>query len=325
MRRRTFLTGAAGLAGIGWSGTSRAQAQAWPSKPIRLVVGFAAGGASDIVGRLISPGLGERLGQTVYVENRAGAGGNLAAASVAQAEPDGYTLMLATPGPETINPTVYDKLPFDPRKDFAPIALLCSILDVLAVPADRPWKTVKELIDDARARPGAITFSSSGIGSPSHVALLLLQSLTGINVVHVPYRGGGPMMGDFLAGRIDATIGTGPVLMPLGEGGQLRILGVATAERSPLAPHIPAISESVPGYAMANWLGLAAPVRTPPVLIEKIHQAALATLADPAVRAKLTQQSAVPTPLGPQDYAAHVKAEYERWTPLLKAAKAKVE
>jgi tripartite-type tricarboxylate transporter receptor subunit TctC len=233
--------------------------------------------------------------------------------------------MLATPGPETINPTIYDRLPFDPQKDFAPIALLCSILDVLAVPADRPWKNVKELIDDARARPGAITFSSSGIGSPSHVALLLLQALTGINVVHVPYRGGGPMMGDFLAGRIDATIGTGPVLMPLGESGRLRILGVATAKRSPLAPNLPAISEAVPGYEMVNWIGLSAPAKTPPALLARIHQAAIATLDDPVLRSKLTQQAAVPTPLGPEEYRAHIKAEHARWTPLLQAAKAKAE
>lgn len=325
MQRRDFLAGVAGLAGLGLSRPAVAQGEPWPTRPIRLVVGFAAGGATDIVGRLIAPGLGERLGQTIYLENRAGAGGNLAAASVAQAEPDGYTLMLATPGPETINPTIYDRLPFDPQKDFAPIALLCSILDVLAVPTDRPWKSVKDLIDDARARPGAITFSSSGIGSPSHVALLLLQALTGINVVHVPYRGGGPMMGDFLAGRIDATIGTGPVLMPLGQSGRLRILGVATAMRSPLAPEIPAISEAVPGYEMVNWIGLSAPARTPPALITRIHQAAVATLADPELRSKLTQQAAVPTPLGPEEYRAHIKAEYARWTPLLKAAKAKAE
>lgn len=322
MQRRSFL---AGLAGFGLTRPAFAQSEPWPTRPIRLVVGFAAGGATDIVGRLLTPGLGERLGQSVYVENRAGAGGNLAAASVAQADPDGYTLMLATPGPETINPTIYDRLPFDPQKDFAPIALLCSILDVLAVPVDRPWKSVKDLIDDARARPGAITFSSSGIGSPSHVALLLLQSLTGIDVVHVPYRGGGPMMGDFLAGRIDATIGTGPVLMPLGESGRLRILGVATAARSPLAPNIPAISEAVPGYEMVNWIGLSAPARTPSALIARIHQAAIATLADPGLRAKLTQQAAVPTPLGPEAYKAHIAAEYARWTPLLKAAKARAE
>lgn len=322
MQRRSFLTG---LAGLGLIGPAAAQSETWPTRPIRLVVGFAAGGATDIVGRLIAPGLGERLGQTIYVENRAGAGGNLAAASVAQAEPDGYTLMLATPGPETINPTIYDRLPFDTQKDFAPIALLCSILDVLAVPVDRPWKSVEDLIDDARARPGAITFSSSGIGSPSHVALLLLQALTGINVVHVPYRGGGPMMGDFLAGRIDATIGTGPVLLPLGESGRIRILGVATAKRSPLAPTIPAISEAVPGYEMVNWIGLSAPARMPPALIARIHQAAVATLADPELRSKLTQQAAVPTPLGPEEYKAHIKAEHARWTPLLKAAKAKAE
>ncbi len=322
MQRRSFL---AGLAGFGLTGPAVAQSEPWPTRPIRLVVGFAAGGATDIVGRLLTPGLGERLGQSVYVENRAGAGGNLAASSVAQADADGYTLMLATPGPETINPTIYDRLPFDPQKDFAPIALLCSILDVLAVPVDRPWKSVKDLIEDARARPGAITFSSSGIGSPSHVALLLLQSLTGIDVVHVPYRGGGPMMGDFLAGRIDATIGTGPVLMPLGESGRLRILGVATAARSPLAPNIPAISEAVPGYEMVNWIGLSAPARTPPALITRIHQAAIATLADPGLRAKLTQQAAIPTPLGPEAYKAHIAAEYARWTPLLKAAKARAE
>ncbi|WP_338662898.1 tripartite tricarboxylate transporter substrate-binding protein [Pararoseomonas sp. SCSIO 73927] len=321
MRRRTLL-GAAGTLAL--PAAARAQG-AFPNRPIRLLVGFAPGGAVDIVARLIAPALSARLGGPVIVENRAGAGANIAAEAVANAAPDGHTLLLATPGPLTVNPAIYERLPFDPEKGFAPVARLGSILDILAVPGDRPWRGLADLLAAARARPGEVVFSSSGIGSGSHLGIILLEHLAKVQVLHVPYRGGGPMMGDFLSGKLDASIGTGPVFMPLGRAGRIQLLGVATKERSRLLPELPAIAETVPGYGMDSWFGLAAPAGTPPETVARLHAAAAEAMADPALAARFTEQAAEPAPLGPAEFAAFLAEERVRWAPLLKAAGVRVD
>lgn len=305
-------------------GAGRAHA-AWPDRPIRLLVGFAPGGATDIVARLIAPALSARLGQTVVVENRGGAGGNIAAEALARADADGHTLMLATPGPLTINPAIYSTLPFDAANSFAPVAQLGLILDVLAVPAERPWQNLEALLADMRARPGDITFSSSGVGSASHVGLILLQALAGVEALHVPYRGGGAMMGDFLSGKLDATIGTGPVLLPLAEAGKIRILGVAPDQRSPLLPAVPTLAETVPGYDLRSWFGLVAPAGTPAAVIARIHEAAAAAMAEPELAERFRQQAAEPAVLPPDAFRQLLDAERARWAPLLKAANVTVD
>jgi tripartite-type tricarboxylate transporter receptor subunit TctC len=326
MRRRSFLTGLAGLglASKGFAPAALAQGTDWPTRPIRLVVGFAAGGATDIVARIIATALSGQLGQSVVVENRPGAGGNIAAETVAKADPDGYTLLVATPS-LVVNPSIFSKLPFDPDKSFVPISLVCSILDVLTVASSKPWKSLAELLADARAKPGVISFASSGIGSGSHVSLVLLQSLAGINVLHVPYKGGGALIADFIAGRVDASIGTGPVLVPLVKDGRMRALGVATAKRSPLLPDVPAIGEVVAGYDVSNWIGLLAPAGTPAAVIEKVNAAAHAGLGDPEVSAKLVQQAAALSLMGPAQFDAFLKQETQRWAKVLKTMNVKVD
>jgi tripartite-type tricarboxylate transporter receptor subunit TctC len=326
MRRRSFLTGLAGLglASKGFAPAALAQGTDWPTRPIRLVVGFAAGGATDIVARIIATALSGQLGQSVVVENRPGAGGNIAAETVAKADPDGYTLLVATPS-LVVNPSIFSKLPFDPDKSFVPISLVCSILDVLTVASSKPWKSLAELLADARARPGVISFASSGIGSGSHVSLVLLQSLAGINVLHVPYKGGGALIADFIAGRVGASIGTGPVLVPLVKDGRMRALGVATAKRSPLLPDVPAIGEIVAGYDVSNWIGLLAPAGTPAAVIEKVNAAAHAGLGDPEVSAKLVQQAAALSLMGPTQFDAFLKQETQRWAKVLKTMNVKVD
>ncbi|MCR0982409.1 Bug family tripartite tricarboxylate transporter substrate binding protein [Roseomonas populi] len=322
MRRRTLLgtAGALALPAI----ATRAQG-AFPNRPIRLLVGFAPGGAVDIVARLIAPALSARLGQPVVVENRAGAGSNIAAEAVANAAPDGHVLLLATPGPLTVNPAIYEKLSFDAEKGFAPVARLGSILDILAVPGDRPWRSAAELLAAARGKPGEVVFSSSGIGSGSHLGIILLEHLAKVQLLHVPYRGGGPMMGDFLSGKLDASIGTGPVFLPLGRAGRIHLLGVATKDRSRLVPDLPTIAETVPGYEMDNWFGLAAPAGTPPEIVARIHAAAAEAMAEPALAARFSEQAAEPALLGPTEFGKFLAEERARWSPLLKAAGVKVD
>jgi tripartite-type tricarboxylate transporter receptor subunit TctC len=291
---------------------------------VRLLVGFAPGGAIDIVARLVAPALAVRLGQPVVVENRPGAGGNIAAEALSRAAPDGLTLMLATPGPFTVNPAIYRRLPFDPA-GFAPVAQLGVVLDVLAVPAARPWQTTAGFIAAARARPGALNVSHSGVGSGSHVGIVLLRALTGIEVVDVPYGGGGPMMADFLSGKLDATIGTAPVLVPLARDGRIRILGVAQAERSPVLPDVPPMADAVPGYDLRSWVGLMAPGGTPDAVVGRIHDAAAAALADPEIVARFHQQVIEPSPAGPAAFGRTLAAERARWAPLLRAANVTVD
>ncbi|MFH5924333.1 Bug family tripartite tricarboxylate transporter substrate binding protein [Roseomonas xinghualingensis] len=320
MQRRTLLaTGALALPAL-----ARAQG-AWPNRPIRLLVGFAPGGAVDIAARLLAPALSTRLGQAVVVENRPGAGANIAAEAVANATPDGHVLLLATPGPLTINPAIYEKLAFEPERGFAPVARLGNILDVLAVPGDRPWRSVADVLAATRAKPGEVVFSSSGIGSGSHLGIILLEHLANISVLHVSYRGGGPMMGDFLSGKLDATVGTGPVLVPLGQAGRIHLLGVASGERSRLLPNVPSIAETAPGYEMGNWFGLAAPASTPPEVVARLHGAAAEAMMDPALAARFSEQAVEPALLGPAEFGAFLAAERTRWSPLLKAAGVRVD
>lgn len=300
-------------------GTARAQA-AFPDRPIRLLVGFAPGGAIDIVARLVAPGLAARLSQPVVVENRGGAGGNIAAEVLSRAPADGHTLMLATPGPFTVNPSIYRRLPFDPERSFAPVAQLGVVLDVLAVPASRPWQTTADFIAAAKAQPGALNVSHSGVGSGSHVGIVLLRSLARIDVLEVPYSGGGPMMGDFLSGKLDATIGTAPVLVPLARDGRIRILGVAQGERSAVLPEVPPIADAVPGYDLRSWVGLMAPAGTPAPVVDRLYEATAAALAKPEIVARFHQQVTEPMVKDPTTFGRLLVEERARWTPLMRAA-----
>jgi tripartite-type tricarboxylate transporter receptor subunit TctC len=318
MKRRSLLALPALI------GTAQAQAP-WPNRPIRLLVGFAPGGAVDMVARLVAPALAARLGQPVVVENRGGAGGNIAAEVLSHAPADGHVLMLATPGPFTVNPSIYRRLPFDVERGFAPVAQLGVVLDVLAVPAARPWQTTAEFVAAAKAQPGAFNVSHSGVGSGSHVGILLLRALTGIEVVEVPYSGGGPMMADFLSGKLDATIGTAPVLAPLARAGRIRILGVAQRDPSPVLPGIPPMAEAVPGYDLRSWVGLMAPAGTPEAVIGRLHEAAASALADPGIVARFHQQATEPKVTDPAAFGRMLAEERARWAPLMRAANVTID
>ena len=300
---------------------ARAQGNAYPDRTIRLVVGFAPGGSTDAAARILAPKLGEILGQAVVVENRPGAGGNVATELVARAAADGHTLLLGTVGPLTVNPVIYPSLGFDPARDLVPVSVLVDAFNVLVVPAARPWRAASELVAAARARPGGLSWGYSGVGTSGHLAGLLLDRRAGIETVGVPYRGGGPLMTDLVAGRLDYSFATAPTALPQVEGGQLRALAVPTARRSRLLPEVPTVAETgVPGYDVSNSYGLLAPRGTPPAVVAAASAAVGRALAVPEVAAALARQGLEAQPSSPEQFAALLRAESARWRPIVESS-----
>jgi len=324
MMNRRSLLGAGGLALALPAPLARAQ-DTWPSKPIRIVVGFAAGGATDISTRVMQPKLTALLGVPVVIDNRPGAGGNLATETVVRAPPDGSTFLMGTIGALAINPSLYASLPFDPQADLTPVAMAGNVLNVLVVPADRPWKSVAELIAAAKARPDTITYGSSGVGGAGHLAGALLDRMAGISTVHVPYRGGGPMMTDLIGGKVDYAFSTAPTALPQVQSGRLRLLAVPTAQRIRAQPEVPAVTETLPGYEVQNWYALVGPKGLPPAIVARMNAAMREALADPAVSASLEGQGVEPLPSSPEELARFIREETEKWAPIVRATGAKVE
>jgi tripartite-type tricarboxylate transporter receptor subunit TctC len=297
----------------------------YPDKPIRIVVGFAAGGPADIAARVVGDKLSQALGKPVVVDNVAGAGGNIATDRVAKAAPDGYTLLLATNGPFVINPSLYDKLPFDPVKDFIPISVLCFTPNILAVHNDIAAKTAQELAVLARAQPGQHTFASAGVGSTQHLAGELFKFTAGIDIKHVPYRGIALVMPDLLAGRVSMVFGNITSVMPLSRDGKIRALAVTSPKRWPATPELPTMSESgFPGFDATAWFGLMAPAGTPPAIIERLHREIVRSLAQSDVRARIDEVGMAVVGNTPAEYAAAIKAEAPQWAKVIKAAGIKV-
>ena len=293
---------------------------------MRIVVGFAAGGATDITTRALSPRFGALLGQSIVVDNRPGAGGNIATEAVVRAPADGYTLLMGTIGALSINPSLYRSLPFDPARDLDPIGMVAEITNILVVPVDRPWRSVADLVAAAKADPGTITYASSGVGGAGHLGGALLDSMTGARMVHVPYRGGGPLITDLLSGKVDFSIATAPTVLPHVQVGKLRALAVPTATRSALLPDLPTIAEAgVTGYAAENWYGLLGPRGLPAPVKTRLNAALVATLTDPEVAATLKRQGAEPRPSSPAEFAAHMARETEKWAPIVRASGASVD
>ncbi|WP_419899474.1 Bug family tripartite tricarboxylate transporter substrate binding protein [Roseomonas sp. USHLN139] len=324
--RRTLL--GAGLGGLGLTlarpGLLRAQ-EAWPSKPIRIVVGFAAGGATDISTRVMQPRLTALLGQPVLIENRPGAGGNLATEIVVRSPADGATFLMGTIGALAINPSLYASMPFDPQADLTPVAMSGNVLNVLVVPVDRPWKSVADLIAAAKAAPETITYGSSGIGGAGHLAGALLDQMAGVKTVHVPYRGGGPMMTDLMSGKVDYAFSTAPTALPQVQAGRLRLLAVPTAQRIKARPEVPTVAETLPGYEVQNWYALVGPKGLPPAIVTRMNAAMREALADPDVSAALEGQGVEPVPSSPEELARFIRLETEKWAPIVRATGAKVE
>ena len=299
-------------------GAAAAQTSDYPNKPIKLIVGFTPGGSTDAIGRHIANSFSKILGQSVIVENKPGANGNLATEFVRRAPPDGYTIFYTSIGHVT-NPLIYKDAKYDPVKDFTPIGQVLAGPNILVVPPNSKFKTLKELIDYGRANPGKINFASSGIGSSLHLSGELFKQLSGVDMVHIPYKGAGSLMPHLMSGQVDLAFPNLPTGVSLVEQGQLRALGVTTNTRSAAAPNIPTIEEAgVPNYDMSTWYGLVGPADLPAPVLKKLTDALAQTMNDPEFKGRLVAQGMDPKESSPQDFAKFIQSESTRWTAILK-------
>jgi len=300
-------------------------AQSYPVKPIRLVLPYPPGGGTDVIARPLAQKLTEQLGQQVIVDNRGGAGGNIGMEFVAKSPADGYTLLFALTAQYAVNPSLYPKLPYDPVRDYAPISLLANAPYLLVVHPALPAKSVAELVALVKARPGQLSYSSSGNGSGAHLAGEMLRSLARVEILHVPYKGAGPAMPDLIAGQVQLSFITYTAAGPHIKTGRLRALGVTTAKRSPTLPDLPAIGETVAGYDSAVWYGFAAPAGTPLEIVSKLNAEVLRVLAAPDFRSRITLEAVSPIGSTPEEFGSFMKSEIVRWAKVVKDSGAKVD
>ena len=303
------------------------RAQAFPDRGVRILVGFAAGGAPDALARLVADRLAARWGQPVTVENRTGAQGNIAMAAVAKAPPDGLTLALVPVGNAAVNPALFPSLPYDMARDFAPVTEIARVENLLVVGAGTPWRDVGALVAAGRREPGALTYATPGAGSLAHLAAELFARGAGFTMRHVPYRGVAPALTDVMRGEVSLTFAQVSTAKPLVEGGQLRALAIASRERSPLFPEVPTLAEAanLPGFEAVSWYGLMAPTGTPEPIVRAIAADVAAILAEPGTRAALEAQGAAPAGGGPAALAVLIAADTARWGQVVREAGIKVE
>src|SRR5688572_23437966 len=301
-----------------------ASAQQYPDRPVRLIVGFPPGGAADILGRMAAQQLGESLGQQVVVDNRGGAGGLIATELAARASPDGYTLLF-TSIPHVINPHLYRKVTYDAVKDFVPIVQFVAVPLMMASNPSFPPKSVKDLVAEARSRPGRINYGSGGSGSSSHLAMELFKTMSGTDLNHIPYKGTGPLIIDLIAGQLSVTIASAVPLSPQVKAGKLRGLAVTSPKRSPSFPELPAIAETVKGYEVINWFGILAPAGTPQAIVARINKNFNDALASPKLREQLAAQGADATGGTPAEFSKIIRADFAKWAEVVKASGAKVD
>jgi tripartite-type tricarboxylate transporter receptor subunit TctC len=302
-----------------------AWSQPYPAKPIRFIVSFPPGGTVDITARIIQPKLSEGLGQPIIIENRGGAGGAIGTEAVARSAPDGYTFLL-TLSSHTINPMLY-KLNYDVERDFAPVSLVASVPQLIAAHPNAPAKTLRELVAVAKERPGALAYASPGSGTPGHIAAELLKLRAGIDLVHVPYKGGGPAAADTVAGQVPFLFLTAPAGLPFVRSGKLRALAVTTAKRNPAAADIPTVAEELglTDYEVDSWVALFAPARTPEPLIARMQKEVAKVVQLPEVRQRLLEQTADPVGSTPEELGRVVSAELKRWAEVIRRAGIKAE
>jgi tripartite-type tricarboxylate transporter receptor subunit TctC len=323
LRRRRFLRLAAGALAL--PAISRlARAEGYPSRPVRWIVCFAAGGPNDVTARLVGQYLSEQLGQNVVIENRVGAGGNVGMEIALKSPPDGYTIAFVGPN-NAINATLYEKLPFDFIHDSVPIAGTMQLTNVLEVNLDLPVKNIAEFIAYAKANPGKVNYATGGVGTSLHMCGELLKSMAGIDLVHVPYRGTAPALTDLLAGRVQSLFDNIPGAMGQIKGGKLRPLGVTAAKRVPALPDVPAIAETVPGYEADVWYGISAPHGTPPDIVTKLNSAVNAVLADPKLKARMNDLGGDPMPMTPDGFGKLVADETQKWAKVIRSANIHLE
>jgi tripartite-type tricarboxylate transporter receptor subunit TctC len=325
MRRRALLKAGAGL--LLAPSVLRAQdpAATWPNKTVRLIIPFTPGGSTDFQGRLLCEWLSRHFGQQFIIDHKPGAGSNLGVAELARSAPDGYTLGWITVASHAINPTLYAKMPFDHIKDFAPVSMTGTFPNLLVVNNSLPVKNVPELIALARKDPGKLTFASSGQGTSLHLSGEMFKVMTKTDMVHVPYKGGGPALADVMGGQVHMTFGNMPTVITQARAGKVRPLAVTSAERWFSAPEIPAIAETVPGFQAMSWHGVAFPAATPPAIVEKLSAAIQRAMATQEMQDKYAQGGSKATAMTPQQFAAYIREDTERWAPVIRASGAKVE
>jgi tripartite-type tricarboxylate transporter receptor subunit TctC len=304
---------------------SAVAAQDWPNKPIRWVVPYPPGGGVDVISRIMQNRMSEGLGQPILIENRGGAGGAVGTAEVARSAPDGYAFLF-TLSSHTINPLLY-KLNYDVERDFAAVSLIVSIPQLLAANPATPFKTINDVVAAAKAHPGRLSFASAGNGTPSHIAGELLKLKTGIDLLHVPYKGGGPAVTDTLAGQVPMLFLTAAAVMSHARAGKLRPLAVTTLKRSPGAPEIPTVAEALglPDYEVDSWMAMFAPARTPPAVVARMQKEIARVVQLPDVRARLIEQTGDPVASSPEELERVVKSELKKWAEVIQAAKIRVD
>lgn len=292
----------------------------WPTKPIRLVIPFTAGGNTDVVARLIAPHIEKAVGQTIVVENRPGAAGNIGAENVARAEPDGYTFLMGTVGTQAINYSIYKDIRFKPE-DFAPVTLIASVPNVLVVNPSLPVNSVQELIEYGKKNPDTLTFASSGAGTSIHLSGEMFKNRTGTDMVHVPYKGSSPAVTDLVGGQVHLMFDNLPTSLPFIKNGKLRALAVTSAERSTNLPDVPTMIEAgVPDFEAGSWFGILAPAGTPEAIVNKVDQAIQAAMASPEMQKRLIDLGAVPAVKGPKEFDAYIGTEIDKWKAVVQAA-----
>jgi tripartite-type tricarboxylate transporter receptor subunit TctC len=318
-----FRIAAVTAAMLAMGGGASAQSQ-FPSKPVHIFVPYAAGGGVDILARTLGDVVSKAWGQTVVVENRPGAGGVVASQALVSSAPDGYTLVVVASGHAT-NPFLYPKIPYDTLKDFTPISLLASSPNILLVRADSPFKTLGDVIAQAKAKPGSLSFAHAGTGTSTHLAGELLKNLAKIDIAAIPYKGGAPAINDLLGGQIPLSFNNGPESVGQIAAGTLRALAVTTAARAPFLPDVPSIGETVPGYDTEVWWGLLGPGGMPRELIEKLSHDFVAAVNTEAVKERLSKLGATPIGSSPEAFDAKIHADYQKWGPIIKAASIRAE
>ena len=323
LQRRQFLQLVGGAATL-TAASGAANAQAYPSRPVRLVIGYTPGGSADLTARLMGRWLSEKLGQSFVIENRPGGGTNIATEAVVRAAPDGYTLLLAAPA-NAINATLYDKLNFDFLRDSEPIAGIIRFPNVVVVHPALPINSIPELISYAKANPGKLNMASSGNGSTIHMSGELFKMLTETNMVHVPYRGGAPALTDLLSGQVQVMFDNIPTCAEHVRSGKLRGLAVTSATRSEVLPDLPVLADFLPGYEASAWYGLVGPQSTPPEIIERLNKAVNEILADPKVKARFTELGAILLPGSALDFGKLLENETDKWSKVVKFSGAKVD
>ena len=314
-----LLNGALAIAlAIGVS--TMAGGQSWPQKPIRLVVGFPPGGSGDFIARNMSEEMNRLLGQQIIVDNRPGAGSNIASEIVAHANPDGYTVLLGGSFSHAVNPALYRRIGFDPVKDFAPITKIANFATIIAVNPKLPVTTLRELIEKAKAEPGKLTYGTPGAGTPSHLAGVMLNRVAGIQLVHVPFKGGAPSLAATLSGEVPVIIATPPVALPQVRAGRLRALSLTTRASTPIIPGIPGAEEAgLPGYDVGGWWGLWAPARTPDEPVRVLYGATLKVLGKPQIQERFAREGLeIDTSASPRQFAAFIAREIPFWTKVVK-------